>query len=429
MQEQKLVRGLGLVSAIAVAAGSVIGSGVFLVAADINQRVPETLPALSVWLTAGVLSLIGGLIFSELGAAFPQAGGQYVYLRRAFGPLFGFLYGWTLILVIQAGSIAAVAVATGKFLSKMVSLDDFQIKLVAAFVCAGLTLLNSLEVKKAARVLDALTIFKVLAILGVASLVFAGGSAPAPSAPAGFTLSDYGVALIAAFWAYDGWNNLSFMAGEVSNPKRNLPLGTALGVGIVVAIYLAVNFVYTRVMAPAELAASSFVAADAVTRLVGASAVPAIVLLVVISSLGCVNGLVLCGARVIYAMANDGLLPRVLGKVNSRHSPSPALIAQLVWSIALIASGTYDQLFTYVVFAAFAFYGLTAVALIRLRLTEPELERPYRVPFYPWLPAGYLIFTIAFTANAIVEKPKEAAAGLAIILLGIPFYYFYGKGR
>ncbi len=421
----ELSRRLKLGSACAVTAGSVIGSGVFLVAAEIARVVPSPTAALSVWVVAGLISLMGGLIFAELGAMYPQAGGQYRYLTEAFPPWLGFLFGWALILVIQSGSIAAVAVSFSRFFGQIVVMTPVQEKIVAALVVLAATGLNAIGVKEAAGVLDVVTILKALALLLIGSLAFFAppAAAMAPST-AVVTFSGYGVALIAAFWSFDGWNNLGFVAGEIVEPSRNLPKAAIIGIVGVGLLYLGCNLAYSRWLTVDAIAGSSFVAADAVRNALGSGAVPWLSGLVALSALGCVNGLTLGGARVIYAMGRDDSLPEAFGRLTARHVPLVALLAQMAWTLVLIFSGTYDQLFTYVVFAAFLFYGLTAVAMLRLRKTRPKAERPYRVPLYPWLPLGYVAFTTVFTLNAIVEKPTEALAGTAIVLSGLPVWWW-----
>lgn len=426
MEKPSLDRRLGLLSAVSITAGSVIGSGVFLVASDITRAVPSPMAALSVWLVAGLLSLLGGLTFAELGAMYPGAGGQYVYLREAFGPLPGFLYGWTLFWVIQAGSIAAVAIGFANYFSAFVPMGPTGVKLTASAVIALLSALNMRGVEKGAGLLDAVTGFKALALVAIAA---AGFLLPAQSSLAGawtFSAPAYGVALIAAFWAYDGWNNVTFMAGEIKNPQRNVPLALAIGLAGVTLLYLGANAAYFRMLSVASVGASPFVAADAASAMGGPLWARAMSALVLVSAFGCVNGMILAGPRVTYAMAEDGRLPRWLAFVHPKwRVPTNALAAQMAWSVLLVWSGRYDQLFTYVVSAAFIFYGLTGAGVLVLRRARPDAERPYKVPLYPILPLAYVLFCAAFVANSFREKPFESLAGLAIVLLGVPVYRMY----
>lgn len=419
----KLLRGLGFFSAFCMVAGPCIGSGVFLVASDISRSLPSPLLALSVWAAAGVLSLLGGLVFAELGSMFPGAGGQYVYLREAFGPLPAFLYGWCLVLVIQPGSIAAVAAAFAQSASAWIPLSPLGAKALAAAAVILLTGVNLLGVKKGAGLLDALTALKILALAALAAAAFLLPAKESFGQMAAFRPTDYGVALIAAFWAFDGWNNLTFVAGEVREPQRTIPLAMIAGILAVMALYLGANAAYYRALPVSAIAASSFPAAEAARALGGAAFAGAIIAAVMSSTLSCANALVLAGARVAYAMAEDRLLPRPFAFVHPRFRvPSWALLAQMAWSVALVFSGRYDQLFTYVVCAAFVFYGLTAAGLFALRRSQPDAPRAYRTPFYPILPAAYVIFTAAFVLNTLWERPFESLAGLGIVLLGVPVY-------
>lgn len=423
--QRELVRGLGAGSALAVVVGAVIGSGVFLVAADIRASVSSPLWGLAVWIAAGLLSLIGGLTFAELGGRFPGAGGQYVYLREAFGPRIAFLFGWTLFLVIQAGSIAAVAAACAGVLGDLVPLSVAGRILVASSVIGASTGVHLLGVTRGGRVLDILSVLKVVALvgLGAAGLVVSDRSmgelsiAPVPDA------ASFGVALIAALWAYDGWNNVGYLAGEVQDPRRIVPLAMVGGIAIVGALYVLTNLAIHLALPPEQLARSVHPAIDAATRLAGSGGGTAIVLCILLSTIGCTHGLVMAGARVPYAMARDGVVPAMLAQLTPHtRVPSAALILQMAWSIVLVVSGTYDQLFTYVIAAAFVFYGLCAVAVIVLRRRAPSAERVFSVPLYPWLPLAYAAFCAAFVINACREKPLASLAGLGIVASGIPAY-------
>lgn len=430
--EGDLVRGLGAGSALAVVVGAVIGSGVFLVAADIRASVASPVWGVAVWIAAGLLSLIGGLTFAELGGRFPGAGGQYVYLREAFGPRIAFLFGWTLFLVIQAGSIAAVAAAFAGVLGDLVPLSAAGRVAVASAVIAASTGVHLLGVRRGGLVLDVLSALKVLALvgLGVAGLVLAGRSpgdlaaTPAPGA------ASFGVALIAAFWSYDGWNNVGYLAGEVRNPRRAVPLAMVGGIAIVGALYVLTNLAIHLALSPGELARSVHPAVDAAIRLAGSSAGTAIVLCILLSTVGCVHGLVMAGARVPYAMAKDGVVPKALARLTPHtHVPSAALVLQMAWSIVLVVSGTYDQLFTYVIAAAFVFYGLCAAAVIVVRRRAPGAARAFSVPLYPWVPLAYALFCAAFVINACREKPLASLAGLGIVAAGLPAYAWLTRRR
>jgi basic amino acid/polyamine antiporter, APA family len=427
-----LVRGLGARSAVAVVVGAVIGSGVFLVAADIRASVASPIWGVAVWIAAGLLSLIGGLTFAELGGRFPGTGGQYVYLREAFGPRIAFLFGWTVFLVIQAGSIAAVSAAFASVLGELVPLSAAGKLAIAISVIGASTLIHLLGVRRGGLVLDVLSALKVLALvgLGLAGLVLSSRSIhdlPATPAPGP---ASFGVALIAAFWAYDGWNNVGYLAGEVRNPRRIVPLAMIGGIGIVGVLYVLVNLAIHLALSPDELARSAHPAIDAATRLAGTGAGTAILFCILLSTVGCVHGLVMAGARIPYAMARDGVVPAPLARLTPRtHAPAAALILQMAWSIVLVLSGTYDQLFTYVIAAAFSFYGLCAIGVIVLRRRAPDAERAFSVPLYPWVPIAYALFCAAFVINACREKPLASLAGLGIVAAGVPAYAWFTRRR
>jgi APA family basic amino acid/polyamine antiporter len=425
-----LVRGLGAGSALAVVVGAVIGSGVFLVAADIRASVSSPIWGVAVWIAAGLLSLIGGLTFAELGGRFPGTGGQYVYLREAFGPRIAFLFGWTVFLVIQAGSIAAVAVAFAGVLGQLVPLSAAGRTVVASSVIGASTLVHLLGVTRGGLVLDVLSALKVLALvgLGIAGLALSGRSIHELSATPTPAAASFGVALIAALWAYDGWNNVGYLAGEVRNPRRNVPLAMVGGIAIVGVLYVLLNLAIQLALSPDELARSAHPAIDAATRLAGSRAGTAILFCILLSTVGCVHGLVMGGARVPYAMAKDGVVPATLTRLTPHtHVPSAALVLQMAWSIVLVVSGTYDQLFTYVIAAAFIFYGLCAVAVIVLRRRSPDAERAFSVPLYPWIPLAYAVFCTAFVINACREKPLASLAGLGIVASGVPAYAWFTR--
>jgi APA family basic amino acid/polyamine antiporter len=428
-----LVRGLGAGSALAVVVGAVIGSGVFLVAADIGASVAAPVWGVGVWIAAGLLSLLGALTFAELGGRFPGDGGQYVYLREAFGPRIAFLFGWTVFLVIQAGSIAAVAAAFARVLAALVPLSAGGRLAVASAVIGASTLVHLLGVRRGGLVLDALSALKVLALLGlvIAGLVLSDRSIPDLSAEPVPAAAPFGVALIAAFWAYDGWNTVGYLAGEVRQPRRSVPLAMIGGIAIVCALYVLVNLAIHLALSPAEVARSTNPAVDAATRLAGPGAGTAILCCILLSTAGCVHGLVMTGARIPYAMARDGVVPAPLVRLTPRtRAPAVALLLQLAWSLVLVVSGTYDQLFTYVIAAAFVFYGLCAVAVIVLRRRAPDEARAFSVPLYPWVPIAYALFCAAFVINACREKPLASLAGLGIVAAGVPAYaWFTRRGR
>lgn len=448
---QGLVKGLGLVDATAIVMGSMIGSGIFIVSADIAQQAPSPGLLILTWVVTAFLTLTAALSYGELAAAMPQAGGQYVYLREAFGPLSGFLYGWTLFLVIQTGTIAAVAVAFAKFTgvffpaisaqNAIFSVGGFHFttqQSLAISVLVLLTWVNTRGVHTGAVVQNTFTVAKIAALLGLIGLGFVAD--PSPAASVNFsdfwknadwsfaTIRILGVAMVGALFSADAWNNVTFTAGETRNPRRNVPLALVLGVGTVCAIYIACNFVYLRAL-PLEAiqnAPEQRVATAATSMLLGPVAVKIMAAAIMIATFGCVNGMTLAGARVYYAMALDGLFFRAVARLHpTRRTPVVSLVVQCFWACLLTLTGTYSNLLDYVIFAVLLFYMLTIAGLFRLRRTRPNLERPYRAWGYPVLPAAYIALAGVIEALLLVYKPNYTWPGLIIVLLGVPVYYFW----
>jgi basic amino acid/polyamine antiporter, APA family len=450
-----LIKGLGLLDATTLVMGSMIGSGIFIVAADIARQVNAPGPLIMTWVVTAVLTLIAALSYGELAAAMPQAGGQYVYLREAFGPLAGFLYGWTLFLVIQTGTLAAVAVAFAKFagvffpwisahndLVRIGRLGFSTQQFVAIAVLVLLTGVNTRGVRTGAVVQNTFTFAKIAALLGLIGLGFFMGRSPQAAAEnfgnfwggTGWNFSTVrliGVAAVGALFSSDAWNNVTFTAGEIRNPRRNLPLALALGVGAVSVIYIACNFAYLNVLPLASIqkAAEDRVATAAASAILGPVAVQMMAAAIMISTFGCLNGMILAGARVYYAMALDKLFFRSVGTVSRRHVPVVSLVIQCVWACLLTLSGTYSNLLDYVIFAALLFYMLTIAGVFVLRRSRPEMERPYRALGYPFLPAAYIALAGAIEILLLVYKPNYTWPGLIIVLLGVPVYFIWRPSR
>jgi basic amino acid/polyamine antiporter, APA family len=449
-----LVKGLGLVDSTTLVVGSMIGSGVFIVAADISRQVQSPGLMMMTWFVTAILTLIAALSYGELAAAMPDAGGQYVYLREAFGPLFGFLYGWTLFLVIQTGTIAAVAVAFAKYAGVFfpwISGDNYLIgagkiglqtqQLVAILVVVFLTWSNTRGIRTGAMVQNVFTVAKVAAILGLVAAGFLVGRNPAAVASnfEGFwrnsgwnfeTVRLVGVAMVGALFSADAWNNVTFTAGEVRNPKRNLPLSLALGVGIVCALYIACQFVYLNVLTfdQVQHAPNDRVAAAAANAMFGGIGASLMAVAIMISTFGCTNGLTLAGARVYFAMAKDHLFFRKAGELDPKtHAPVFALVLQCAWSVLLTLSGSYNDLLDYVIFAVLLFYILTIAGLFVLRRTRPDLDRPYRAFGYPVLPALYIVAAGLIEVLLLLYKPDYTWPGLIIVLLGLPVYFIWRR--
>ena len=449
-----LVKGLGLLDATTLVMGSMIGSGIFIVSADIARQVESPGLLILTWVVGAALTIIAALSYGELAAAMPQAGGQYVYLRESFGPLYGFLYGWTLFLVIQTGTIAAVAVAFAKYTGVFVpwiSAQNYLLgsgqygfttqRLLAIIVVVLLTFVNSRGIRTGAMVQNVFTFAKTAALLGLVGLGFAVGRNQEAVA-ANFTdfwrnTGDFmsvvklvGVAMVGSLFSSDAWNNVTFTAGEVRNPRRNLPLSLALGVGIVSALYIACNFVYLNVLPLAAIqhATEDRVATAAVSRMLGPSAVQVMAAAIMISTFGCANGLILSGARVYYAMALDRLFFRRAGTLDARfHTPVFALAIQSVWACLLTLSGSYGDLLDYVIFAVLLFYILTIAGIFVLRRTRPDMDRPYRAFGYPVLPALYIAVAGVIEILLLIYKPNYTFPGLGIVLLGVPVYFLWRR--
>ena len=458
----EFVRGLGLWDATAVVAGSMIGSGVFIVSADIARQVQAPGWLLAVWLLTGVMTVVGALSYGELAAMMPHAGGQYVYLREAYGPLVGFLYGWTLFLVIQTGTIAAVAVAFAKFTAVVVPAFDtcFQLgalpvsaqQCLAIVVIAVLTAANCNGLHTGRKVQNLFTVTKVASLLALIVFGLLLGRAPAAVevnlrhfwGRSGVSLSllpVIGAAMVGALFSSDAWNNITFAAAEVRDPARTVPASLAIGTILVTVLYLATNIVYLTTLPlhgdPAAttldgrgiaFAASDRVATAAMEVMLGHGGALVMALGIMVSTFGCENGLILSGARVYYAMARDGLFFSAAGLLNTRRVPAAALLFQGLWAALLTLSGTYSDLLDYVIFAALLFYALTVGAIFILRRTAPAAERPYRAIGYPLVPAAYIVLSTLIMLDLLIVKPRYTWPGLLLVVSGVPVFYRWRRG-
>ncbi len=448
------VKGLGLLDATTLVMGSMIGSGIFIVSADIARQVQSPGLLMICWLLGAMLTIIAALSYGELAAAMPQAGGQYVYLREAFGRFWAFLFGWTTFVVIQTGTIAAVAVAFAKYAGvflPQVSAANYLIgsgklgvttqQLLAIAIVMGLTVVNTGGIRTGAIVQNVFTVAKVISLLGLAVLGFLLGRNPTAMA-ANFhdfwrgaswswsVVALVGTAMVGPLFSMDAWNNVTFTAGEVRDPKRDLPLSLGMGVGVVSALYLACNFVYLSVLTLPQIqtAPEDRVATAVVAVMFGPVATKIMAAAIMISTFGCVNGLVLSGARVYYTMAHDNLFFRRAGELNPKtHAPDFALYIQCGWTILLTLSGQYGDLLDYVIFAVLLFYILTIGGLFRLRHTRPDMERPYRAVGYPVLPALYIVVAGVIEVLLLWNKPAFTVRGLILVLLGAPVYFLWQR--
>jgi amino acid transporter len=438
MPPPDLRRELSLLDATMINVGTMIASAIFIVPAIVISHLGGSVPAVGVWVVGGAISLLGALCVAELGGAFPEAGGQYVYLREAFGPVWGFLYGWAAFAVINTASVAAIAVGFAVYAGYFVPLGPVALKLVALVSIVVLTALNCVGVRPGVVTQNVLTLAKIgaLGVLIVAGLALPGGSAanlqpfwPAPG-EAGLA-GPVGLALIAVLWAYDGWIETTYVGSEIRDPGRVLPRSIILSTAIVVVVYTLAALAYTWVLSPGRMAGSVLVASDAARVTLGDAGATFVAIAILISTLGANNGIILTAARIPYAMARGGHFFAWAGKVHPRWlTPVTALVVQGAISAALLFTGTYEQLATYVVFASFVFYGMSCAAVVRLRRTRPDLPRPYRAWGYPLTPLVFIAFAAWLVGNTIAEAPRDAAIGAAIIVAGLPGYFYWrGKGK
>ncbi len=474
--ESKFIRAMTLTDATMLVAGAMIGSGIFIVSADIARSVMTPFWLIAVWVLTGVITLLGALAYGELAAMFPRAGGQYVFLRESMGPLVGFLYGWTLFVVIQTGTIAAVAVAFGKFLGVLwpsVTPDlyawfphfsfnlggnavDFGLspqRVVALITVWILTWINLRGVREGKLVQTTLTVAKtgVLALLVILGLTLGrnatallanfgpGNFAPHVDLNGAFVIA-FGGAMVGSLFSSDAWNNVTFAAAEVQNPKRNLPLSLAIGAGLVTVLYILANFAYLSVLPlhgtadgasvlarGIQFATEDRVGTATAEMIFGAAGATIVAAAILVSTFGCNNGLILSGARVYWAMARDRLFFARAGTLSARDVPAFALLIQAAWTSLLCLTGTYNQLLGYVIFAQLLFYAATTGGLFVLRRKRPDAERPYRALGYPVFPMLYILLALAVAVTLLLaDKTRtQAIAGLLIVLVGVPVYFLW----
>lgn len=426
---------LGLASATLLIVGSAIGSGIFRLPAQMADQLGSGWLLLGVWVLCGLLSLAGALTFAEMGAMFPRAGGQYVFLREAFGERVAFLYGWAFFWVIQTGIIAAVAIAFAGFLGFFVPLTLFQQQLVAMGVIGVLSVINLVGVSYGAIVANLFTGLKVAAILALVALGFVltgaadGFSRPAfPDAAGGGLVGAIGLAMVAAFFAYDGWNQSAFVASEVKDPQRNVPRSAILGVLVVMGVYVLANAVYLWVVPFDQIVGGGpdggptpTLAADAARILFGPVGAALITGAILISTFGTVNAFILSGPRVYYALAKEGLGYKGMASVSKRfRTPDFAILLQAEWAMLLVMTGSYQSLVSFSVFAIWLFYGVAGIGLFVLRRKMPDAPRPYRTTFYPFVPILFVATSAFIVVNSLVNDTFNAGMGLLLILTGVP---------
>lgn len=451
-----LIRGLSLTDSVMLLVGGIIGSAIFLTARDISNAVHSPMVFLGVWIAGGLISMLACFAFAELGAMYPQSGGPYLYLREAYGDLVAFLYGWMIFTVNNSGTVAALSVGFAAYFSVIVpaisqehvilqigSWSLTRMHLVALATNALLTWVNVVGLRRAAVLQNIATWMKFIAIAAFIVLGFLVGrgswshfSSVAQSAGAAPTgswawISGIGVALIAVFWAYDGWVYLGWAAGEVKQPQRNIPRALVIGVATVALIYVAMNAVYLYALDLNSIATGENTTARAAAEtLFSPAAGRWLSALIALSSFGALCACVLTGARVYYAMAQDGLFFKRMAEVHPKwRTPAFSLIVQAVWGGILTLSLFYDQLFTYIMFMGVVSYGLSVLALFILRRTRPDAERPYRCTGYPWVPALYLIIAAWWSLNTLWQRPTESLFGVLIVLAGVPFYIYWRRAN
>lgn len=467
---KKVSRGLNLLDSSMLIIGSMIGSGIFIVSAGIARDVQTPGLLMLSWIVAGLITILGALSYGELAAAMPKAGGQYVYLKEAYNKLIAFLYGWTLFAVIQTGTIAAVGVAFAKFTGVFfpsISADNYLLEtsfinlstqqLLAIATILLLTASNFRSVKTGATVQNILTFLKIASLLALVIIGFVmgfGGKGDLmnfqplfpdaeglrhmvtnfaaenkmESVPDNIMLAAIGIffaSLVGSLFSADAWNNITFTAGEVINPQKNLPRSLLIGTGTVIGLYLLANLVYVYILPIQEImrAPQDRVATLLMQNLLGSAGLFVMAAVVMISTFGCLNGIILSGARVYYAMAKDGLFFRPAAKLNKNHVPAYALLFQALWACGLTLTGSYGNLLDYVMFAVILFYIFTVVGIFILRKKQPDLLRPYKVIGYPLVPALYIVLAVAFCIALLIYKPQYSYPGLGIVLLGIPLYF------
>ncbi|MCI0420739.1 MAG: amino acid permease [Acidobacteria bacterium] len=431
----ELKRDLGLMDCALLVIGSVIGSGIFLTPGNIARTVQSVESVFLVWVAGGLLSFFGALAYAELGAMFPRAGGIYVFLREAYGPLTAFLYGWCTFFVMQSGSVATLAAGFAIYLGYLLPVSSGVAKICAVGVIAFLTLINCLGVRSGARVQNILTIVKMASLVGISVVLFtmSGGSfghfSYVPPATAGFSWSALGIAMIAVLWAYEGWHTLTYNAGEVSNPKRNLTGGLLLGTLAIIVLYLTVNLAYLYALPFEKISGSRRLASDAMELALGPVGGTLIAVAILISITGAINSNTMGGPRVYFAMARENLFFKRFAYVQPRYVvPTFSIVLQGVWASSLTLMGSFDRLFSYVIFVCWIFYGLGGVAVLVLRWKRPELERHYKTWGYPFVPLLFALMAFLIVGNTLVNDFKNSFWGLVVVFTGLPAYYYW-QGR
>jgi len=457
-QKKELVRGLSLTAAIMIVAGSMIGSGIFRKPSVMAQQLGSPELMIIIWVAAGLITFIGALINAEIAGIIDATGGQYVYFRKMYGDFTAYLYGWSILAVIQTGSQAAIAYVFAEYLGYFIKYPqtsqhlkdlgfyipivgkihpfiNFSVKLVAILCIMFLTVVNYIGVYLGGLVQKIVTYMKIISIISISFFLLILGKGSMSNVYTGFSIPEstshnfvtlIGLAFLGAFWAYDGWNNVTYVSGEVKDPKRNIPLSLMWGTLIVIAVYVLINVAYLYVLPINVMAKSPLVAASAAEKVFGSNGAAVISIAVIIATFGGLNGSILSTARVPFAMARAKLFFESLGKVHPKYgTPHISLLVQGIWSCMLVLSGSFDTITNYVIFAAWLFYMLGAFGVFILRKKMPDVERPYKAWGYPYLPAVFVIFSTLFLINSIVSDLQNSAMGLILIFAGVPMYLFW----
>ena len=431
----QLKRTLSTTDLTVVVIGNVIGSGIFIVPAVVLRQTGSVTGAMLVWLIGGALSLFGALSYGELGGMDSSSGGLYAYTRDAFGRFAAFLYGWTMFFVVCAGTVAALAVAATTYIGQLVTLDPWMTRAIPLLLILIIAITNVRGSRESAQVLNWTTGLKVVAIVVMSLLLITMGEGTTATAvnelvPPASPINAAATAMISVLWAYEGWQYVTFSAGEAHDPQKSLPRAIAIGTAILIGIYLLANVGYLAALGPAGVAASDAVASDATAAVLGPWAGKAIAFAIVVSMYSAAHATVMTIPRVFFSMAQDGLLFKRLGAVHPKYgTPAAAIIAACVWAAILAMSGTFDQLLTYVIFIGWIFYALGAVAVLVLRRTRPDAPRPFKVPGYPFTPLLFVLAAMVIIANQIVGDPRQSAIGLGVVLAGVPAYIWWTRGR
>ena len=437
---ERLPRHLGLWSAVAVLVGSTIGSGIFRVPATVASQLGDPGPVLLAWVLGGVIALFGALTYAELAAALPRSGGVFAYILEAFGPLPAFLFGWSELTVIRASALGAIATIFAEYLGHFITLTPMQVRWIAAAAIVLVGFFNWRGVSLAAVVMNLTTGVKFLALAALGLLAFVAGQGSGahfvPAWPHGLDLSLLGTALITIMWTYDGWADLSFMGGEVRNPGRTLPLALIVGTASILGVYLLINAAYVYLVPLPEMAGSALIASTAAERIpvLGAGGASIVAAMVMISCFGTLNGSMMTGPRIFFAMADRGLFFQGIARVSPKYrSPSVAIWLATLLGVLYVLFNNFQQLAEKFILGIWPFYALAVAAVYVLRRTRPDLPRPYRAWGYPVVPALFLLASVAMVLNALWTQPRDTGITFAIILAGIPAWLlwkkFGGKGR